>query len=250
MPLVVAPIGKVGELLLSPLSGAISFGTALATSARSAYRAMRSGNLRPALETLRGLAWQAGAEGDRWYLPPIGRWAGAAVGTALGMAAGMVPPVGGPLGTAVKRAARAVGRAGYRAGVAATEAAMVDVARTGQILTEASEGAVEALRRFAVDDVIDEATGRPVRDLIIRGERTGFVGFNWQMRPWLRESLIPVSVVGGAGLGVVMGRQEPVILPDRPYYGALPGLVGSVPIDDMGASGDVVFALNNMRNGW
>lgn len=81
-----------------------------------------------------------------------------------------------------------------------------------------------------------------------RGE---FIGFRTQVRPWVRESAIPVALVGGAAFGTAGAAMSPS--PQMPWDDAmtLPGvLTPSTPRglrDDLGATGDLVFALNNMR---
>lgn len=86
-------------------------------------------------------------------------------------------------------------------------------------------------------------------------EQMGFRAFNRQIKPAVAELATTGVVVGGGMLGVARGAMNPS--PMNPYMMEqaqnLPGVMAPPRsamrggIDDMGATGDLVFALNNMR---
>lgn len=237
-------LGVAGRLLEAPFAAA----GGLFSGARAAYRALRHAD-RDALRALRELVW---SEADRWYLPPVSRWAGGAVGIAAGTMAAAAGAVSAPIRRASAPWLRSLRHQfvehGRRGAVATINWAAEDMARSAAYLGEAASGAVEFTRRYLTRPDLDEA-GRPVVEAIRRGERAGFIGLNWRIHPAIEQAGIPVALTGGLGYSAWQAARHPVFLPDRPVYEPLPGVLASPAIDDMGATGDLVFALNNLRRG-
>lgn len=140
----------------------------------------------------------------------------------------------GYFGRAVGASSGRIRRAMARGTEIAAEAALHEARETAL----AVEGLWDVGRRMFTKP------GTPPR----RGE---FIGFRTQVRPWVRESAIPVALVGGAAFGAASQAINPV--PQMPWdeMMTLPGvLTASTPRgypDDLGATGDLVFALNNLR---
>lgn len=167
---------------------------------------------------------------DSFLSGGIGGAIGKGIGIPLGLVSGTAYELGRPL---VSAGGRVINR---------------DTARAvGQGLRE--QARITGLAAEGAYDLGKRALSRPATR-----KTTGFRALNREWRPSVIEAAIPVAVVGGAGAGAASHAANP--MPAMPYHErtGMPGAMNSfIPtparahIDDLGATGDLVFALHNRR---
>lgn len=221
--------GSLMENLLSGLMSApFDLGKGVVKGAIYGYK-RRAGEeaARQLLETAGDEALQQAAgglfEGTRGLVEMAGRSVGWLGGKTARGAAWALGPAKGPL----KAAARKTG-----------EVAGETLRETASEGLRTLEGVWEVGKNVLTEPVVEE------------GAQAGLINLSRTAKPWVREAIIPVAMVGGVASGASRGAASPVgAHPSQPVAG-LPGVTRSSPItkvDDMGATGDIVFAMNNMR---
>ena len=74
--------------------------------------------------------------------------------------------------------------------------------------------------------------------------------WNRELKPWVAHAALPVGLALGAGSGAAQMESNPYrFVPDYGDVRGLPGTMHSRPLDNLGATGDIVLAMNARRNG-